>query len=297
MMEGVASAMNENLKRRLFKITLSSWLRLVVAILACVHVTTVAAQLPFNCTANILNRSVQVNPDGTFSIPNVPVDSGGLVRCRVVCKNADGTTTEGASGFLPLIPNGQTAIPQINFGNISPAPVSIQLTAPQISLTEGGATVQLSVTGTLPDGSTKDLTTNAQGTTYVSSYTPIATVSSDGLVTAGSLRLGRQARIFITARNEGAASTIELKVSPPVSSVGDGIPDDWKIAHHLDPHDPALAGEDPDQDGLTNLEEYQHGTDPNNPDTDGDGLSDGDEVHKYHTDPLNPDTDGDGLTD
>lgn len=41
----------------------------------------------------------------------------------------------------------------------------------------------------------------------------------------------------------------------------------------------------PDSDGLTNLEEFQHGTDPNNPDTDGDGISDGDEVHKFHTDP------------
>src|SRR5262249_60793719 len=28
-----------------------------------------------------------------------------------------------------------------------------------------------------------------------------------------------------------------------------------------------------------------------------DGISDGDEVHKYHTNPLNPDSDGDGLSD
>merc|ERR1712093_238985 len=36
---------------------------------------------------------------------------------------------------------------------------------------------------------------------------------------------------------------------------------------------------DPDQDGLTNFEELViHGTDPNNPDSDGDGFSDGTEV-------------------
>jgi len=55
--------------------------------------------------------------------------------------------------------------------------------------------------------------------------------------------------------------------------------------------------DDDDNDGLTNAEERRYGTDPNNPDTDGDGLTDGEEVHKYHTNPLNPDTDGDGLTD
>lgn len=55
--------------------------------------------------------------------------------------------------------------------------------------------------------------------------------------------------------------------------------------------------EDPDQDGLKTKEETILGTDPRNPDTDGDKLPDGDEVHKYGTDPLKPDTDGDGLAD
>ena len=54
---------------------------------------------------------------------------------------------------------------------------------------------------------------------------------------------------------------------------------------------------DPDHDGLTNAEEKELGTDPHNADTDGDGVSDGDEVHVYHTDPLKKDTDGDGLSD
>ena len=57
------------------------------------------------------------------------------------------------------------------------------------------------------------------------------------------------------------------------------------------------GGSDHDGDGLTYREEMELGTDPNNPDTDGDGLWDGDEVRKYYTDPLNPDTDGDGLSD
>jgi len=54
---------------------------------------------------------------------------------------------------------------------------------------------------------------------------------------------------------------------------------------------------DKDNDGLGKCLEKQIGTDPNNPDTDGDGLNDGEEYLTYKTDPLNPDTDVDGLSD
>ena len=51
---------------------------------------------------------------------------------------------------------------------------------------------------------------------------------------------------------------------------------------------------DSDCDGLTNAEEKLYGTDPNNPDTDGDGYSDGVEV-KSGYDPLKP-APGDKIT-
>lgn len=54
---------------------------------------------------------------------------------------------------------------------------------------------------------------------------------------------------------------------------------------------------DDDNDGLSNDREEQIGTDPENPDTDGDGLMDGPEVITHLTNPLNRDTDGDLLTD
>jgi hypothetical protein len=85
------------------------------------------------------------------------------------------------------------------------------------------------------------------------------------------------------------------RLSPIVDSDNDGLSDEWEMKYfgHLD----YGANDDPDNDGLTNLEEQLLGTDPTNPDTDGDGLSDGDEVNKYNTDPLSKDTDGDGLED
>ena len=59
----------------------------------------------------------------------------------------------------------------------------------------------------------------------------------------------------------------------------------------------SAGDKDSDGDGLFNRQEKQIGTDKKNPDTDGDGLKDGEEVNTYHTDPLKADTAGDGLND
>lgn len=54
---------------------------------------------------------------------------------------------------------------------------------------------------------------------------------------------------------------------------------------------------DRDNDGLQNDFEESIGTDPENFDTDGDGLYDGIEVNELKTNPLKYDTDSDGLND
>ena len=60
--------------------------------------------------------------------------------------------------------------------------------------------------------------------------------------------------------------------------------------------DPTKA--DTDGDGLSDFDEVRiYKTSPCKADTDGDGLSDYEEVMLYHTNPLKADTDGDKLTD
>lgn len=54
---------------------------------------------------------------------------------------------------------------------------------------------------------------------------------------------------------------------------------------------------DNDLDGLSDEEEKKIGTKMDNPDSDGDGLLDGDEIRFYKSDPLKSDTDGDGFKD
>ena len=74
----------------------------------------------------------------------------------------------------------------------------------------------------------------------------------------------------------------------------DHLPKWFEDTYGLSDSNPEDAALDPDQDGLTNLQEFQKGTNPTAPDTDSDGIPD---VLEITTDPLNPDSDGDGLTD
>ena len=69
------------------------------------------------------------------------------------------------------------------------------------------------------------------------------------------------------------------------------MPDYWELANGLDPYDSSDAIIDNDNDGLTNLQEYEYLTDPNNPDTDGGGVNDGDEVSNM-SDPNDDSDDG-----
>ncbi|MCJ8294226.1 MAG: putative Ig domain-containing protein [Colwellia sp.] len=114
-----------------------------------------------------------------------------------------------------------------------------------------------------------------------------ATVSSpSGMINDGD------GYYLVTAGNSVYRKAIDGSSSQLVIQPGAGSLAGATFVYRL-----AKTGMDSDNDGLTNEDEVIYGTDTNNPDTDSDTLSDGDEVHTYLTNPLVADTDTDGMPD
>src|SRR5436309_3994463 len=123
------------------------------------------AQLNQNCTVGILNRTTQVQPDGSWRIDNIPAGFG-FVRARATCVQ-NGITQSGESNLFQINANQVTGFnANIVLGSTTPIPNSLTLTASLTTLTQPGQTVQISVLATYADNSTKNVTPSSSGTQY-----------------------------------------------------------------------------------------------------------------------------------
>src|SRR5271169_5008373 len=94
------------------------------------------AQLNQNCTVSVLNRTVPVNPDGTWVLPNVPANLG-QVKARATCIQ-NGLTIFGESDFFNVPANAAVNLPAITLGATTPIPVALTLAPSAGSLTNAG---------------------------------------------------------------------------------------------------------------------------------------------------------------
>jgi hypothetical protein len=95
--------------------------------------------------------------------------------------------------------------------------------------------------------------------------------------------------------SEGTSEPVasDMAVATVTDQDGDNYDDALEIEMGLDPYNP-----DSDGDGVADGDEIAiYGTDPFAWDTDGDGIADGEELFSLQTDPLAWDSNGDGVAD
>lgn len=206
--------------------------------------------------------------------------------------NADGDSGASTSGINPAVDaNGPTVV----YGDLNPGPgntvIGVPVSGPapgtdgNISATDGNAAAlgpgnASAAPGTVTRGGSGTDLLGPDGTYSVSEVSP-STVSTGDSAPA-------PAPIY-----EPAPEYVEPVVSEPVAATtgdsdGDNYPDADELAIGLDPYNP-----DTDNDGIADGDEILiYGTDPYFWDTDGDGRADGDELFGGGTDPLIYDGEG-----
>lgn len=107
--------------------------------------------------------------------------------------------------------------------------------------------------------------------------------------------------VAIEASGACSSRSNKIMVTVPYDSEspsGDGLPDWWEI-RHFGNLNKTFSGDD-DNDGLTNAQEFEHATNPNHADTDGDSIPDivevGVELNPNNSDDALQDLDGDGFS-
>src|SRR4051812_29759004 len=180
---------------------------------------------------------------------------------------------------------------------------------------------QKSEVASLGQKSTENLTaTNgdaaALGPTGDASAAP-GNVTRGGVPNSGAALLGPDGKYSVTENSPPIVSVSGTTSTPPVIEPAPGtelapeavaapvestepVAADTADTAAADttPADTIVASEtDLDADNYPDAAELEVGLDPNNPDTDGDGVADGDEANIYFTDPFTADSDGDGLSD
>ncbi len=220
---------------------------------------------------------------------NTGVEAGGIYSegglLSVVHSTITGNSSSEQGQGITQVGGSLSLFNTIVWGNsVSvPLPGSTQLS------TGGGATLNISQTAPSIIGDENTLAIPGWIDNFDPRLTPSGWLKSDspainaggGVLGTGSLR-----DIHGEQRNQDSGPDIgadEYRDSNSISD-GDGVPD-W------------AEGTD-DNDGLNPLEEYEvHGTEPRIADTDGDGMSDGDEVTHGFNPLIDEDNDGDGMSD
>jgi Mg-chelatase subunit ChlD len=272
-----------------------------------------AVQL-YDSSMNVMDASADVNSDQTHKVyhftgglPNagnytISVDprESGEVICGLLCRsykglkmdlifsqikqgsvNRSGDTRTGYEAGLPVT---IVALVTDRSGPVRNARIRLSVTRPDGTVACGP--LNLLDDGTSGDGEPDDAVYGAVYTDTSQAARPLA--RTDDLDSKQSNPRSQRGTYLVKVTADGTASSGEpftriehgaFTVYQPHESDfdQDGMPDPWERHYGTDVHH-ADDGNDPDGDGLKNIQEFGNGTHPFNADTDHGGEADGSEV-------------------
>ncbi|RKH40011.1 hypothetical protein D7Y23_35435 [Corallococcus sp. AB050B] len=238
--------------------------------------------------------SVTVTFQGTNYGP-IPVDASGNWSQALPGPLANGTYTVTA---VAVDAAGNTSTTATSTFTVNTAAPTVAITVPA----NGSTVIVPNVTVSGTSANATSVTVTFQGTNY--GPIPVDASGNWSQALPGPLADGTYTVTAVstngTTNSTTATSTFIINLGNPVDTDKDGLTDDEEIALGTDPNNP-----DTDGDGIPDgIEVKVGGTDPLDDDSDDDGILDGNEdkdhdgmVDADETDPNNADTDGDGLTD
>lgn len=185
--------------------------------------------------------------DGKYEFKVVVTDNAGnTAESDIVTVNVDRTsptTIDDAPSIVPAV-----------------APFTIILSPNDKATSSGIDQTYYTIDGTSPT------TSSSRGTKVTLTESDI---DEDGYFTVK----------YFSVDKMGNSESIKIATNSPADADEDGMPDDFELTYTDPASETSLeAGDDEDEDGLTNLQEYQNKTNPQNADTDGDSVNDAVEV-------------------
>lgn len=240
-------------------------------------------------TKGILNSRADFRI-GNYGIPVSDNDFDGLIDEVVVARRAlrdeeiKAIYIRGLNGLEALSPNLSVQVEPLKL-DFPPVPTNSIFTLPLLLRNTNTAPATVSLTASLPFA--------VEGT---NSFSITAGESKEVFISFQPKEVGGYSNILSIAGGISVILTGE-GVPNPIDTDGDGIPDYWEIQNNLDVNNPADASMIIPSDRLSYLHKYLFNLDSGKVDSDGDGLSDYDELFVYGTKPRSKDGDGDGMPD